>query len=62
MFGSYTFPRHFGYMKSYELFILGKRLSAEEALNSRFVSNIFEDKELMINYALTLCKEIETMN
>jgi hypothetical protein len=37
MYASYTFPRYFGWGKAFELLILGKRLTAKEAFEAKFV-------------------------
>jgi enoyl-CoA hydratase/carnithine racemase len=37
MYASYTFPRYFGWGKAFELLVLGKRLTAKEAFEAKFV-------------------------
>ena len=49
-------------MKAFELLILGKKLTSTEALQTKFVSKVFDDQKSMMEGAQELCSQLENLN
>ena len=62
MFGSYSFPRLFGPGKSFELLVLGRKLTAKDAMATGFAQQIFKTHDDMMKYATLIANELCSMS